>query len=398
MKYHVIGLMSGTSLDGADIVYCTFSYHHDIWKYQIHQAETIPYSGRWHSRLRDLEKGSAFDFAKTDMDFGHLLGSLTQEFINRHELHPDFIASHGHTIFHQPGVKLTSQIGHGSAIAAETGLPVICDFRSLDVALGGQGAPLVPIGDRLLFGEFGFCLNLGGFANISRETNKDRIAYDICPVNIVLNALAEKLGHPFDRDGSFARMGSVNPALLEALNKLPFYSRRPPKSLGKEWVIDQIWPLITAHYQNIDLHTDARGQSPVSGETTNAIHDILATWCEHTAIQVGKAVMHPEKTNLRPPEIDPVDSISYNKETVSSGDRLLLITGGGALNQYLIDRITRHTRMKIIIPDPVTINFKEALIFALLGTLRWRQEINCLKSVTGASKDNIGGAIYFHKV
>jgi len=341
--------MSGTSLDGLDIAFCAFKKRGTRWEYHIIDAETIPYSEAWRTRLATLEHVPAYDFVATDIEYGHLLGQLTKNFMQRHELRPDFIASHGHTVFHQPGLKITAQIGRGSAIAAETGCTVISDFRSLDVALGGQGAPLVPIGDQLLFSDFEFCLNLGGFANISFNQGGKRIAFDICPVNMVLNNLAEKLGAPFDRDGLFARQGKIIPEFLNPLNALPFYSAPPPKSLGKEWVVNNILPLIPTG--------------------SLSVHDLLATYCEHIAIQVASA-------------------------TPGNHQHQVLVTGGGAFNRFLTERIQYHLEPQMVIPDNLAINFKEALIFAFLGVLRLRNEINCLKSVTGASADSSGGAIY----
>ncbi|MCX6279742.1 MAG: anhydro-N-acetylmuramic acid kinase [Bacteroidetes bacterium] len=349
MKYNVIGLMSGTSLDGLDLAFCEFENVNKQWKYYILNAETIPYSSEWRRRLSTLESASAFEFVAADVEYGHLLGKLTIDFIKKFHLHPDFIASHGHTIFHQPEKKITSQIGRGSAIAAETGLPVICDFRSLDVALGGQGAPLVPIGDQLLFGHIEYCLNLGGFANISFQRGDRRIAFDVSPANIVLNYLARIVGYEYDEDGRLASEGKINRQLYDALNSLAFYHTQPPKSLGKEWVVNSVFPLLN------DL------QIPVN--------DLLATFCEHIAIQVALAA------------------------TGSPSDKLM-ITGGGALNSFLISRIRHYTKPQIIIPDANTINYKEALIFAFLGVLRWRNEDNCLKSVTGAIRDSSGGAVY----
>jgi anhydro-N-acetylmuramic acid kinase len=349
VKYKVIGMMSGTSLDGLDIAFCEFENDGIDWSYKILGGETIPYSEEWRNRLANLEKSTALDIVTTDVEYGHLSGRLTKAFIDRHKIQPDFIASHGHTIFHKPEKKITWQIGKGSSIAAETGLPVVCDFRSLDVALSGQGAPLVPVGDRLLFSEFDYCLNLGGFANISCEKSGERIAYDICPANIVLNHLAGKIGKSFDPSGQMARIGNLSATLLSTLNQLPYYSQLPPKSLGKEWVLSHIYPILD-------------GSSVL-------LNDQLNTFCEHIAIQVSKAS----------------SSNRYGK---------ILITGGGAFNDYLLERIKYHTPNPILLPDENTINFKEALIFAFLGVLRWRKETNCLRSVTGADMDNSGGAIY----
>jgi len=341
--------MSGTSLDGLDIAYCEFEKKDQSWSYRILNAETVPYDHTWKDRLANVEKGSARDLAITDIEYGHFIGQLTKTFLDRQNIQADFIASHGHTIFHQPEKHITWQIGKGSSIAAETGLPVVCDFRSLDVALGGQGAPLVPLGDRSLFHEFDFCLNLGGFANISYEENGHRIAFDICPVNIVLNHLAGRIGKPYDPSGQMARIGNLSLSLLSSLNQLPYYDQPPPKSLGKEWILSHIFPVLD--------------------HSSVLLNDQLNTFCEHVAAQIAK-------------------STSGRK----SGK--ILTTGGGAFNEYLIDRIKQLSQHEIILPDEYTINFKEALIFAFLGVLRWRNETNCLRSVTGAKIDNSGGTIY----
>ena len=351
-QYNVIGLMSGTSLDGVDIAYCRFTIENSEWKYEIVHAETIAYSTVWKKKLLSLEKTNAITFQQTHVDYGFYLGKLTSDFIKEYKFKVDFISSHGHTIFHQPEKKLTVQIGAGSAIAAKSNLPVVCDFRSLDVALGGQGAPLVPVGDILLFPEYDFCLNLGGFANVSYIHNEDRIAYDICPVNIVMNAVCEKIGKEYDHGGELARKGTVNKQLLQELNQLPFYQfpLNSPKSLGKEWVIKNVNPLLEKY--NIS-------------ETA-----ILRTFCEHVANQISKSL------NDKP-------------------QGKLLITGGGAYNSFLITLIKKQTAHQLIIPDNNTVKFKEALIFAFLGVLRARNEVNCLKSVTGAKCDNVGGVFYF---
>ncbi|MEI6682652.1 MAG: anhydro-N-acetylmuramic acid kinase [Bacteroidota bacterium] len=349
MQYNVIGLMSGTSLDGLDIACCGFTPGEDRWSFTIGCAETIPYTGQWKKILASIESGTALEFVTADTGYGHLLGRLAREFIGKHGIQPDFIASHGHTIFHQPEKGITCQIGCGAAIAAETGLRVICDFRSQDVALGGQGAPLVPIGDKLLFGDFTFCLNLGGFANISCDHADRRIAYDISPANIVLNHLARQAGYEYDPEGMMAKGGSINQPLLDIFNALPYYHLDFPKSLGKEWVIQHIHPLLTA------------SKLPVN--------DLLATFCEHIAMQVARATQGKRGSSM-------------------------LVTGGGAFNRFLVERIRHLCSPEIILPDNLTINYKEALIFAFLGLRRWRNEANCLRSVTGAATDSSSGAIY----
>ena len=277
---------------------------------------------------------------------------MIQLFINQCEVVPEFIkidavCSHGHTILHQPEKGITLQIGNLPILATLLNKTVVCDFRKQDVALGGEGAPLVPIGDQLLFSEFDYCLNLGGFANVSTQKENRRIAYDICPVNIVLNPLAEQLGVPYDDGGKFAKQGNMLPQLLEKLNRLPFYKQNYPKSLGLEWVLKNVFPLLdTNRYKTQDL---------------------LRTFTEHSAIQLA--------TNF----------------TQNSS---VLVTGGGAYNTYLIERVKAHKTVHFIHPDDTLINYKEALIFGLLGVLKLRDDVNCLASVTGAQHDHSSGVVY----
>ena len=348
-EYTAIGLMSGTSLDGLDIACCEFQKDGERWNFRIICAETIPYDPARRQALASLENASSCDFVMADIEYGHFLGRMAAGFISRNGLSPRLIASHGHTIFHRPEQGFTCQIGRGSAIAAETGIPVVCDFRTLDVALGGQGAPLVPIGDALLFSDYDYCLNIGGFANISHQQAGKRLAWDICPANIVLNRLAGRMGRDYDHDGELAARGEIIPTLLDRLNALAFYAAAPPKSLGKEWVEKQVMPLLDM----ADL----------------PVQDLLATFCEHIAVMVARSCG-------------------------SDKNQKLLVTGGGAFNSHLMRRIRDHASPRIIVPDPLTVNFKEALIFAFLGVLRMRGEVNCLKSVTGATRDSSSGAIY----
>lgn len=344
--------MSGTSLDGLDIAFCRFIIEDKQWKYEIVHAETINYSDDWKRKLIALESTDALTFQLANVEYGFYLGQRVSDFIIKNNIKADFVSSHGHTIFHQPEKKITVQIGAGSAIASKCKLPVVSDFRSLDVALGGQGAPLVPVGDKLLFSDYDFCLNLGGFSNVSYEYNKQRIAFDICPVNIVLNAICERIGIEYDAGGQLAKDGMLSHYLLNELNQIGYYKQvaNIPKSLGKEWVLKNIYPVIDQY----EL----------------AENDLLRTFCEHIAIQISKALSGQ-----------------------SAGK--MIVTGGGAYNTFLMDCIQSHTSHRIIIPDKKIIDYKEALIFAFLGVLRMRNEINCLRSVTGASKDNCGGSIFY---
>lgn len=342
-----IGVMSGTSLDGLDIAFCTFQYD-EKWSFQIEKAETIPYSTDWKKRLQNAPDLSGLQLQKLHNEFGQYIGTNIRDFIKKHQISPYLIASHGHTVFHQPENKLTLQIGNGAEIASETGVTTLSDFRSMDVALGGQGAPLVPIGDELLFSDYDSCINIGGFANISFKENNQRIAYDISPANIVLNHLSQQLGADYDKDGELGKQGRIDSQLLEKLNNLSYYKNLHPKSLGKEW-LDQSF-------------------LPVLEKSSISILDQLTTTYQHIATQIANSIKK-----------------EHSK---------VLITGGGAYNQYLIELIRKQTKSDIILPDPIIIDFKEALLFAFLGLLRFENNVNCLSSVTGAKKDSSGGTIH----
>lgn len=346
--YRVIGLMSGTSLDGLDIACCTFT-RDDQWRFDLQEAATISYDDTWRNRLRDAHNLSGLELAQLHVDLGKLHGAWVNEFISQHSVQVDFIASHGHTIFHQPGRGLSHQIGSAAHIAAVTGVDVIADFRTTDVALGGQGAPLVPMGDLWLFGNYPMCLNLGGIANVSVKESLHMEAFDIGLCNIALNHFAEKLGVAYDRDGALAKAGTVNESLLEQLNSLDFFKQPAPKSLGKEFWIREFLPVVEYSLVNA--------------------HDALRTITEHIAIQIAGALRQRE-----------------------SGE--ILATGGGAHNTFLMERLAAHTQHHVVVPDKKIVDFKEALIFAFLGALRMAGEPNALASVTGAKRDSVGGAIY----
>lgn len=347
-KYIVIGVMSGTSLDGIDLAWLEFKFGNNQWEFTIKNAETVPYSKYWKKELQNAIAFSKEKLERLDFKYTNKLADEIHRFINKNEIQTlDAICSHGHTIFHQPDKGWTYQIGNLPRIAQLIERKVVCNFRVQDVEFGGQGAPLVPIGDRLLFSEYEYCLNLGGFANISFEQKSERIAYDVCPINIVLNVYAKKLGKEFDESGKFARSGSIDFELLANLNSLKFYFENPPKSLGLEWVRSEFFPLL----ENSGLSN----------------RDILTTCVEHMAIQLAK--QFEEKSQV-------------------------LITGGGAYNNFLIERLKHHANVKIAIPDSEIVEFKEALVFGFLGVLRLRNEINCLASVTGAVKNHSSGRIY----
>lgn len=342
--YEGIGLMSGTSLDGLDIAHCRF-VKRESWSFKLLHAMTIPYSDNWKNRLHEAPKLKGNKLLTLDIELGSWMGEQTKGFIDLHNIQPKFIASHGHTIFHQPERQLTLQIGNANQIYKSTRLPIVYDFRSLDVAFGGQGAPLVPVGDHYLFNEYHACLNLGGIANISMVKDNHRIAFDIAPANMPLNYLVKQMGKEYDDKGEIASSGNVDLSLFDKLNGLEYYNIIGSKSLGYEWVNSNIYPLLNKQ----ELNT----------------LDLLATISEHIGYQIGN--------NLPKGKV--------------------LVTGGGVYNTHLINQIKKYSPDSVLIfPSKEIIEFKEALIFSFLGLLRLRNEINCFRSVTGSSEDSCSGS------
>jgi anhydro-N-acetylmuramic acid kinase len=352
-SYNVVGVMSGTSLDGTDLAHIVLKVTNGVWDYEILEAVTVPYSDIWVQRLKAAIDYSDNELTVLNDEYTILVAALINNFIvNNHITDLDAVCSHGHTILHRPQDGVTLQIGNLPQIAALTGQRVVCDFRVADVALGGQGAPLVPIGDRLLFADYTYCLNLGGFSNISFEENHTRIAFDICPVNTVLNYYANQLGFDYDDGGNIAAAATINAGLLTVLNALGFYKEPYPKSLGFEFVKQTVLPLIESY--------------------TITPQDKLATFTEHVAMQIANTI---------------------NQIGLQGS---LLITGGGAYNTLLVQRIQALLpNLTVTVPNDKTIQFKEALIFALLGVLKLRNEVNVLGSVTGAPHDHSAGSVYY---
>lgn len=346
---HSLGIMSGTSFDGVDLALCKFTETNGKWNYRIIKAETAPYPAQIKKRIQSILKLSPSEFLLLNNEYGRFLGNCCNVFLKKIKVRPDIISSHGHTIFHQPDNNFTFQMGSGAEIAATTGITTICDFRTLDVALNGQGAPLVPIGDELLFGEYTQCLNIGGIANISANHGGVRKAWDIAPANIALNYLAGLEGRAYDKNGLLARSGKFQPALFDKLNRLKYYRQHPPKSLGREWFEISFIPILE------------RFKCPVK--------DKLNTVTKHIAFQISLNCIKKKGTTT-------------------------LCTGGGTHNVFLIDCMREYLKNTIIIPDKAVIDYKEALIFAFLGVLRLTGQTNCLKSVTGAKTDSCSGIIY----
>lgn len=342
-----MGLMSGSSLDGLDIAYCEFLLTNGSWEYKIPEAQTFAYSSEWSAKLSNLHKAKGISI--TDIDFGSLTADFVNEFIAKHQIKPDLIASHGHTVFHEPAKGYTLQVGDGQTIAKETGIKTICDFRSKDISLGGQGAPLVPIGDKLLFGNYNFCLNIGGIANISFEEEGKMLAFDICGANQILNHLSLQAGKPYDENGDIAILGKMDKQLFNLLNSNAYFQQSPPKSLSNQYVRKNFIEAVDGF------------DCPLENK--------LFTVAKHIAFQTNGAISSLPKGKL-------------------------LISGGGAHNTFLTTAIKRETKHKLIIPSNKTIDFKEALIFAFMGVLRSLNLTNCLASVTGAKKDCSGGVIF----
>ena len=362
--YKVLGLMSGSSLDGLDLAYCSINWQNGrVSNWQLLEAETLPFSDTWKNRLSGLPTQSGLIFAKTNTYFGHYMADLVHSFITKYSIEDlDFIASHGHTIFHNPDQRISIQIGDGAALAALTGYTTICDFRTQDIALNGEAAPLAPLADRYLFGGYDFYLNIGGIANLSAHTGNDNwVAMDTCPANQVLNALANELGAAYDSNGDWARTGRVNAALLEQVANFDFYTNPYPKSMSNEWIRKEILPL----YLNANC----------------SWQDKLATACEHIAIEINAAIQSIIK-----------------QEKINQTAYKLLATGGGAFNAYLMETINAYcnqsVEVELFLPTPNIISFKEALLMALLGVLRVENVPNSLKTITGASRDTVNGAVY----
>jgi anhydro-N-acetylmuramic acid kinase len=348
-KYQVLGVMSGTSLDGLDLALCRFT-EGDTWGYTIERATTVPYPQVWQDRLRAAHQLSGEEFIMLDRSYAQWTGEQIRLWLQAISRDVNFVSMHGHTIFHRPEIGVTSQIGHPAVVAAISGCDVVGDFRVSDVALGGQGAPLVPIGDELLFHEYTACLNLGGFANISMNIDKQRRAWDVCPVNFVLNHLARRTGAAFDSGGELTSRGNVDEALLSKLERHPFFAQEGPKSLGREWVEQEVLPLM------VDL----------------PIRDLLRTYTEHIVLRIQHELRN------------------------SSGK--LLVTGGGIHNSFLRKELETRLQMEVVVPSNELIDFKEALIFAFLGVLRYREEVNVLASVTGAVGDHCAGSVFLSRL
>lgn len=352
MVYNAIGLMSGSSLDGLDIAFVELTEIAGKWTYELKASACVPYTEEWKEKLKNASSMSVAQFLDLHTAYGRYLGAEVVQFIEAHQLFHKvhFIASHGHTAYHNPATQTSFQLGDGASIAAVSGLKVISDLRNKDVAYGGQGAPIVPMAEQLLWKEYDLCLNLGGIANLT-VNHAPVIAFDICPCNQVLDYLAQKNGKTFDAEGNMAALGNVDTSILAQLENLDYYQINGPKSLANQYSQELITLLDKLE-----------------------VNDALATASEHIATEISKHLQENTTTETK-----------------------LLITGGGALNTFLIQKlVTKNPQLNIIVADEATIKFKEAIAMALLGALRWMEQDTVLASVTGAEKNSVGGALWLN--
>lgn len=361
MIYHAIGLMSGSSLDGLDVAFVELEENKNGWSYAIKASDCFKYDAGWKNKLLSVKNETACNYMLLHVEYGKWIAEKINQFINDKNLHHQvqLIASHGHTVFHEPKHNMTAQLGDGATIAALTGINVISDLRNMDVALKGQGAPIVPLGEKLLFPGYDFYLNIGGIANISSQQENNFIAFDVCPANRILNMIAMKENKEFDEDGNFAKAGNVHEELLKKLNDLNYYNLPFPKSLSNDFGVDVVFPLV----ESFNL----------------SAADALRTYTEHIAFQVFNSI----KKSLN--------------EDFKTKNYKLLATGGGVFNKFLIKVLQEKLidlRVDIVVPEKAVVEFKEALIMALLGVLRWREENTVLSTVTGATRSSIGGAVW----
>ena len=340
--------MSGSSLDGVDLAIIDFYKKKNKWKFKLLEFNTISYDYNLKNELSVAHNLNLNQIKKLDSKYTFVLASLINNFLEKLKINIDFVSSHGHTILHQPEKGVTIQIGNNIDLSNLISKKLICDFRTQDVLFGGQGAPLVPVGDYHLFSEFDYTLNLGGFANITNLTNQFPRAHDVCAVNTVLNKLSNELNLDYDSEGRIAMNGNLIKDLKNELDNILFYKDKPPKSLGVEWLNRVVYPILNKY-------------------KSFKIEDILYTYSIHISEVLSRELPEGKK---------------------------ILLSGGGSFNNFLIDNIVQKSKSIITIPNKEIINFKEAIIFAFIGVLKIRNEINCFKSVTGACKDHCSGIIY----
>lgn len=351
--------MSGSSLDGLDIGIIDIIKKGNELSYEVIRCDTIEYSTEWKKSLTSLPNASAKELANNDMAYSRYMSELIRSFL-KEEDQIDYVSLHGHTLFHEPENGFTYQLGNGGVLSARLGLPVVCDFRSKDIGLGGKGTPLAPIVDSYFYNEYEVLINLGGICNLTFLSKKETIAWDVCPCNQLLNFLSEKMNLAYDKDGLIARNGKLNLDFLNILEKNPYYSEKYPKSLDNQYI-----------KQNIIRELDSY---------TIPLEDQLHTTCIFVARQIKAAIQMAVKSL----------EVAWPEK--------ILITGGSAHNAFLIQCIKEHCAPSVVsIPDETIINYKEIILMALCAYLRVNNQENTLSEVTGSSRNSIGGAIYESK-
>lgn len=348
-----LGLMSGSSLDGLDLCLVSLDYHDQNWLFQILTSDCIVYDTAWTERLKNAHSLDARSLYALNISYAKETARLVSSFLADHKIdskNVDFVTSHGHTVFHQPQLGYTLQIGDGATLAAALQIDVISDLRAKDISYGGQGAPIVPIADLLLFAEYEACLNIGGIANISFKQDPSIIAYDICFANQALNYLSQKVQKSYDDKGSIARSGSLISSLQQELLSLDFHQKKYPKSLANEWIREQVLPILESYHQQ-----------------GAALPDLM-----HTSVDV-------------------IAELITREMNLHAHTGKMMIAGGGAYNDFLIEQIRAKTSWHVILPSHDIIQYKEALAMAFIGYLRIHEQPNVLASVTGASTDTSSG-------
>ena len=351
-KFNVIGIMSGTSCDGLDIAYCSYWMDNGKWQYELINKSFTPYDPVMSEKLLKSSKLSSYDLKKLDIELGELISTNILSLIKNHSIKPFLISSHGHTVLHNPAEKITLQIGNPLIISNKTKIKVITNFRELDVLTGGQGAPLVPYGDKHLFSENDYCINIGGIVNISNLKSKIITAYDVCPANIILNKYSRAMGLEYDKNGSIASKAKKINSLFNKLNNLGYYNIDGPKSLDIDLIEKEFFPLLKGY----------------------AHEDILCTTIHHIAYQINKSL--------------------------GSKNNNVLLTGGGVFNTFLLKKIKSYNKLNnnFIVPNSDIVSFKEAIIFGYLGLLRYLNYENISKTVTGSKNSSSSGTIIESKL
>jgi anhydro-N-acetylmuramic acid kinase len=363
MLYRVIGVTSGKALEGLDIAFVEFHETGGKWTFTTKASECYPYAEEWLKKIRSASGLSAYDYQVLHSEYAQLVSKIVLEFIEKNQIQYQvmLISFHGHTIFHDPQKKISSQLGHGAILAALTGINVVTDLRATDIALGGRGNPIAPMGEKLLFGEYTFFLNLGALATLALKTSDKYILSDVCPCSKLLNLLAEREGKRFDAGGNMAAGGNTDKAALTMLNDLEYYRLPWPKSLAHDFASDVLFPLIKKAGKNCS--------------------DALRTSVEHIVVKVSEAV----------------NKLIADYQLPADGSLKMMITGGSVNNTFLLhklEEVLKQTGITPVVPEPSTVEYKESIITAVLGILRWREENNTLSSVTGATRDSIGGAVW----